>query len=343
LKANRPVLGLTIGDPAGVGTEVCIKVLSRREVSGTCRPILYGDEGVVRRAMKLLSSPMELRRIGQPSEFREGAVNVLSLDNVPEPWEYGRIQPACGRAAFEYIVRSVEDAKAGKIDGVVTGPINKEAMNSAGIRYSGMTEIFAELTGTKDYAMMLTGGPLKVIHVSTHVSIREAVERVRKDRVLQVIRLADAALRGLGIPKPRIAVAGLNPHSGENGLFGNEEIREVAPAVEAALTEGLDVTGPVPPDTVFVKAAAGKFDIVVVMYHDQGHIPLKLLDFMGGVNVTVGIPLIRTSVDHGTAFDIAGTGAADETSMVKAIELGVQFVRNRKDRAGSIRIPSPGS
>jgi 4-hydroxythreonine-4-phosphate dehydrogenase len=327
---KRPVLGLTIGDPAGVGPEICVKALSRKEVVEICRPVLYGDEGVLRRAMKVVPTPVELHRIVQAAEFRDGVMNVISLDNMPGAWEYGSVQAACGRAAFEFIVRAVEDAKAGKIAGVVTGPINKESMNTAGMHYAGMTEVFAELTGTKDYSMMLTGGPLKVIHVSTHLSMREAVERVRKERVLRVIRLAEAALRDLGYARRRIAVAGLNPHSGENGLFGLEEEREVIPAIEAAREEGLDVTGPVPPDTVFMKAAAGSFDIVVAMYHDQGHIPLKLLDFMGGVNVTVGIPIIRTSVDHGTAFDIAGKGTADETSMIKAIELGVQFALNRK-------------
>ncbi len=327
---KHPVLGLTIGDPAGVGPEICVKALSRKEVVEICRPVLYGDEGVLRRAMEVVPTPVELHRIGQAAEFRDGVMNVISLDNMPDSWEYGSVQATCGRAAFEYIVRAVEDAKAGKIAGVVTGPINKESMNTAGMHYAGMTEVFAELTGTKDYAMMLTGGPLKVIHVSTHLSMREAMDRVKKERVLRVIRLADASLRDLGYAHRRIAVAGLNPHSGENGLFGSEEAQEVIPAIEAAKEEGLDVTGPVPPDTVFMKAATGMFDIVVAMYHDQGHIPLKLLDFMGGVNVTVGIPVIRTSVDHGTAFDIAGKGIADETSMVKAIELGVQFALNRR-------------
>ena len=327
---KRPVLGLTIGDPAGVGPEICVKALSRKEVAEICRPVLYGDEGVLRRAMGVVSTPLELHRIGQAAEFRDGVMNVISLDNMPDTWEYGRVQATCGKAAFEFIVRAVEDAKEGKIAGVVTGPINKESMNTAGMHYAGMTEVFAELTGTKDYSMMLTGGPLKVIHVSTHLSMREAVERVKKERVLRVIRLADASLRDLGYAHRRIAVAGLNPHSSENGLFGLEEEREVIPAIEAAKAEGLDVTGPVPPDTVFMKASTGMFDIVVAMYHDQGHIPLKLLDFMGGVNVTVGIPVIRTSVDHGTAFDIAGKGIADETSMIKAIELGVQFALNRR-------------
>jgi 4-hydroxythreonine-4-phosphate dehydrogenase len=328
---KRPVLGITIGDPAGIGPEICIKALARKEIAEICRPVLYGDEKVLRRAMEGLSAPLELHRIGQPAEFRDGVINVISLDNMPETWEYGKVQAACGRAAFEYIVRAVEDAKAKQIAGVVTGPINKESMNTAGMHYAGMTEIFAELTGTKDYSMMLTGGPLKVIHVSTHLSMREAIERVKKERVLRVIHLADAMLRDLGYAHRRIAVAGLNPHSSENGLFGIEEEQEVIPAIEAAKKEGLDVTGPVPPDTVFMKAATGMFDIVVAMYHDQGHIPLKLLEFMGGVNVTVGIPVIRTSVDHGTAFDIAGKGTADETSMIKAIELGVQFALNRRN------------
>ncbi len=328
---ERPLLGITIGDPAGAGPEICIKALNKKEVSDMCRPILYGDEKVLRRAMGIVPCRLNLLRIQSPSEYRDGFLNLISLDNMPATWEYAKVQAPCGKAAFEFIVRAIEDAKSKKIAGVVTGPINKEAMNSAGIHYAGMTEIFADLTGAKDYAMMLTGGPLKVIHVSTHVSMKEAIERVKKDRVLRVIRLAEEAMKDLGIEKPRIGVAGLNAHAGENGLFGDEELNDVVPAIQEAKKEGLDVTGPVPPDTVFLKAVNGMFDIVVVMYHDQGHIPLKLLDFMGGVNVTVGIPILRTSVDHGTVFGKAGKGTADESSMIKAIELAVQFARNRKE------------
>ncbi|HOV39349.1 MAG TPA: 4-hydroxythreonine-4-phosphate dehydrogenase PdxA [Spirochaetales bacterium] len=328
---ERPLLGITIGDPAGAGPEICIKALNKKEVSDMCRPVLYGDEKVLRRAIGIVPTRLSLLRIQSPLEYKDGFLNLISLDNMPDTWEYAKVQAPCGKAAFEFIVRAIEDAKAKKIAGVVTGPINKEAMNSAGIHYAGMTEIFADLTGAKDYAMMLTGGPLKVIHVSTHVSMKEAIERVKKDRVLRVIRLAQEAMRDLGIEKPRIAVAGLNAHAGENGLFGNEELNEVVPAIQEAKREGLDVTGPVPPDTVFLKAVNGMFDMVVVMYHDQGHIPLKLLDFMGGVNVTVGIPILRTSVDHGTVFGKAGKGTADESSMIKAIELAVQFARNRKE------------
>ncbi len=327
---ERPILGFTIGDPAGAGPEICIKALNKQEVTDSCRAVLYGDEKIMRRAMGIVPPKMDLHVIGDPSEYRDGVMNLISLDNMPDTWDFAKVQASCGKAAFEFIVRAVEDAKAKKIAGVVTGPINKESMNMAGIHYAGMTEIFADLTDTKDYSMMLTGGPLKVIHVSTHVSMREATERVKKDRVLRVIQLAQEALLDLGYEHPRIAVAGLNPHASENGLFGNEESREVIPAIEEAKKQGLDVTGPVPPDTVFLKAVNGMFDIVVVMYHDQGHIPLKLLDFMGGVNVTVGIPVIRTSVDHGTVFGKAGKGTADETSMLKAIELGVQFALHRQ-------------
>lgn len=327
---DRPILGFTIGDPSGAGPEICIKALNKPEVTEICRPVLYGDEKVIRRAMKIVPPRMDLRIIREPAEYQDGFMNLISLDNMPDHWDYAKVQASCGKAAFEFIVRAVEDAKAKKIEGVVTGPINKEAMNAAGIHYAGMTEIFADLTGTKDYAMLLTGGPLKVIHVSTHVSMKQAIERVKKDRVLRVIRLAHQAMRELGVEKPRIGVAGLNAHAGENGLFGDEELKEVIPAIEAARKEGLEVTGPVPPDTVFLKAVNGMFDIVVVMYHDQGHIPLKLLDFMGGVNVTVGIPILRTSVDHGTVFGKAGKGTADESSMIKAVQLAVQFAKHRR-------------
>jgi len=327
---ERPLLGLTIGDPAGVGPEICIKALNRAEVAEACRPVLYGDEGVLRRAMEVVPSKLALRRIESAADYRDGAMNIISLDNLSFGWERGRVQPACGKAAFEFIVRAIEEAKAGKIEGVVTAPINKEALHAAGIDYAGMTEIFADLTGTSEYAMMLVGGPLKVIHVSTHVALREACDRVKRGRVLSVIRLADEALRALGHDHPRIAVCGLNPHAGENGLFGREELEEIVPAIEEARRDNIEVTGPVPPDTVFLKAVDGAFDIVVVMYHDQGHIPLKLLDFMGGVNVTVGIPIVRTSVDHGTAFDKAGKGTAEETSMIRAIELGARFAVGRR-------------
>jgi 4-hydroxythreonine-4-phosphate dehydrogenase len=281
------------------------------------------------KAKAIVKSDIEIAVLNEPSDYQEGKLNLISLDVMKEEWEYAKIQASCGRAAFAFIERAIQDALDKKIETVVTGPINKEALNKAGLHYAGMTEIFAEKTNTKDYAMMLTGGPLKVIHVSTHVSVREACNRVKKDRVYTVIKLAEQALRDLGYDNPKIGVAGLNPHAGEHGLFGDEEEKEIEPAIEKARAEGIEIWGPVPPDTVFLHCKNGRYDIVVVMYHDQGHIPLKLLDFMGGVNVTVGIPVVRTSVDHGTVFGKAGKGTVDSTSMNNAILLGRQFAINR--------------
>ena len=327
---TKPIIGITVGDPSGVGPEISVKTLKNQEVLSSCLPVLYGDEYALRRVLSIVRSDMPLAVIEDPGEAREGRINLLSSGVVNEPYEFAKVQGKCGRAAFAYIKHAIEDALSKKIDAVVTGPIHKEALHEGGVNYSGHTEIFADLTGTKNYAMLLTGGGIRVIHVSTHVSLRQACDRAKKERILAVIRLADDAVKGLGVPAPRIAVAGLNPHSGENGLFGDEEMKEISPAIEAARSEGMDVTGPVPPDTVFVKALKGDSDIVVAMYHDQGHIPLKLTDFMGGVNITVGLPIIRTSVDHGTAYGKAGKGTADEASMLAAVRAAVQFVQNKR-------------
>lgn len=327
---TKPIIGITVGDPSGAGPEISVKTLKNPEVLSSCLPVLYGDEYVLRRVLSIVRSDMPLAVIEDPREAREGRINLISSGVVNEPYEFAKVQGKCGQAAFAYIKHAIEDALAEKIDAVVTGPIHKEALHEGGVNYSGHTEIFADLTGTENYAMLLTGGGIRVIHVSTHVSLRQACDRVKKERILAVIRLANDAVKGLGVPAPRIAVAGLNPHSGENGLFGDEEMKEISPAIEAARSEGMDVTGPVPPDTVFVKALKGDSDIVVAMYHDQGHIPLKLTDFMGGVNITVGLPIIRTSVDHGTAYGKAGKGTADEASMLAAVRAAVQFVQNKR-------------
>lgn len=241
-----------------------------------------------------------------------------------------------GNAAFQYVKKVIELAMERQIDATVTNALNKEAMNLAGHHFSGHTEIYAEYTGTRKYTMMLAHENLRVVHVSTHVSLREACDRVKKDRILEVIRIADQACRQLGITRPKIGVAGLNPHSGENGMFGREEIEEITPAIEEAKAEGILADGPVPPDTVFSKARGGWYDIVVAMYHDQGHIPLKVVGFVynheekkwdavAGVNVTLGLPIIRASVDHGTAFDQAGTGLASELSLVNAVDYAVRM------------------
>lgn len=327
---GKPVIGITIGDPAGVGPEVTLKAFKNKKIFNICIPVVIGDINVIKKAGTIVGYDSEINLIEGTDQCKEGKLNLLSLDNVDFDYRFGSIQPECGRVAFEYIKTGIELALAGNIDSVVTAPIHKEALNLAGFHYSGHTEIFADLTNTKDYAMMLASEPLKVIHVSTHVSLRKACDMVKQERVYKVIKLAYEGIKGLGVQAPRIAVAGLNPHAGETGLFGDEEIKEIIPAVERAKQEGFNVTGPLPPDTIFLHCKEGKYDIAVVMYHDQGHIPLKLLDFMGGVNITVGLPIIRTSVDHGTAFGKAGKGTADETSMIKAIETAVQFVINRQ-------------
>ena len=248
-------------------------------------------------------------------------MDVLAVGEVPGDLSFGELDARAGDAAFRYLKRATELASAGRVGAIATAPLNKEAMHLAGHRYPGHTEILAELTGTEDYAMMLVTDELKVIHVSTHVSLREAIERVRPERELAVMQLAHDALRKLGVESPKVAVAGLNPHAGENGLFGTEDAEYIRPAVEEARAREIEASGPWPPDTVLMRARRGEFDVVVVQYHDQGHIPVKLMGFDTGVNVTVGLPFFRTSVDHGTAFDIAGTGKADHASMRAALDL----------------------
>lgn len=341
---QRPILGISAGDPAGIGAEVALKALGHAEIYGICRPVVVADRRVLEEARRFCGLDLEVRAVADPAEglYRHGTVDVLDLANLgPDELRYGKVTVAQGRASFEYVRRVIELALAGAVDGTVTGPINKEAINAAGFHYSGHTEIFAELTGSMEYAMMLAAGNFRVAHVSTHVSLVEACRRVKKDRILRVIRLTRDALLRFGIAAPRIAVAGLNPHCGEGGLFGDEDAREILPAVEEAKTRGIDAEGPIPADTVFPKMKGGMYDAVVVMYHDQGHIPIKLIGFeydeatgswvgMSGVNVTLGLPVIRTSVDHGTAFDRAGQGRANEQSMLDAIRLAATLARTRQ-------------
>jgi 4-hydroxythreonine-4-phosphate dehydrogenase len=345
--AGRPLVGISIGDPAGIGPEVCLKALSLPEVYEQCVPIVYADRRVLEDAMELTGKDFSLRAVDSPAraEGRLGAIDFIDPGIITgkDQYSYGQVALRSGEAAFQYVVRAIKDAMAGLIAAVVTGPINKEAINLAGHHYAGHTEIFAGYTGTANYGMLLSAGSLNVIHVTTHVSLRDACDLITRDRVLSTIRLADLALRLMGRESRRIAVAGLNPHASENGLFGKEEERAIIPAVNEARAGGLDITGPLPPDTVFVKALGGQADIVVAMYHDQGHIPLKLLGFrldsatglftqMSGINTTIGLPIIRSSVDHGTAYDRAGKNLANCQSMVEAIAMAVTFARNR-DRA----------
>jgi len=337
--ASLPLLGITMGDPGGVGPEVCAKALAAPDIYRICRPLIIGDATIMANAVAFSHLDLAVNSCSAVAEgrFSWQTIDVLDLANLPlAELRHKTDTAAQGRASFQYIKRAIELALAGKIDGTVTAPISKAAINAAGFHYSGHTEIYGELTGTTDYAMMLSDGSFRVTHVSTHVSLREACDRVKMKRVLKVIELTAATVRQLGIEQPRIAVAGLNPHCGEGGLFGTEDEREIAPAVAAAVAGGIDAEGPLPADTVFSKMQGGRYDAVVVMYHDQGHIPAKLIGFhynektdtwdqMSGVNVTIGLPIIRTSVDHGTAYDRAGDGRATPQSMIEAIRLAARL------------------
>lgn len=328
----KPVVAITMGDATGVGPEIIVKALDDQGVYDVCRPLIIGDRGIMERAARIVGKPFAFRAIGDVAEarFEFRTVDVLDLANLPPDLPFAKVDARAGKAAYEYLAKAVALAMSGQIGAIATAPLHKEALNAAGYPFPGHTEILAHLSGTRDYAMMLASDKLRVIHVTTHVALRKACDLINKDRVLRVIQLADQAVRALGIDRPRIAVAGLNPHSGEGGLFGNEEIAEIIPAVEEAKRRGFTVFGPIAPDTVFYRAAAkGEFDIVVVMYHDQGHIPMKVLAFETGVNVTVGLPFIRTSVDHGTAFGKAGKGTADSRSMTEAIYLAARMARGR--------------
>jgi 4-hydroxythreonine-4-phosphate dehydrogenase len=331
-----PLVAVTLGDPAGVGPEIIVKTFADPQFSEENRAVVVGDETILKRAINLLDLTLNLNVISRPVEgnFGSGVIDLIPASELPEDLPFGELDERAGAAAFEYVKRATEFALEGEVEAVCTAPLNKEAMHLGGYKYPGHTEILAELTGTKDYAMMLVAEDLRVIHVSTHVSLKEAIERVRPERELTVIRLARDALLRLGVSDPKIAVAGLNPHAGESGLFGDEDAERIRPAVERAREEGIDVSGPWAADTIFSRARKGEFNMVVVQYHDQGHVPIKLLGFESGVNVTVGLPFFRTSVDHGTAFDIAGTGKADHTSLKTALDLA-RVLADSQENEGS--------
>lgn len=340
---SRTRLAITMGEPAGIGAEIIVKALSQKDIYIKCIPVVIGDRAVLDDSMRICRLKLGIREIDEP-EAAAGDYGVVELINLgclsSGDWTYKKNTALGGHVSYAYVTRAIQFAKEQRVDAVVTAPISKESLHLAGFPYNGHTEIFAEQTGTKDFAMLLASKKIHVIHVSTHVSLREACDNVKKERVLEVIRLADRGMRQLGYKRPHIAVAGLNPHCSENGLFGDEEEKEIIPAVEAARQEGLNVSGPLSPDTVFVQCMAGQYDVVVAMYHDQGHIPLKLTGFeydlehnryrsVNGINVTIGLPIIRTSVDHGTAFGKAGEGRANPDSMLDAIDAAVRMVENQ--------------
>ena len=326
---SKNALAITMGDPCGIGPEICAALFHNPNTP--IHAFVIGDATRLRLAVKILNIPLEVHEIASvtDAQFKPGTLEVLQVGTLPEDLPFSQVRAEAGRAAYDYVVRGIELARAGSIAGIVTAPLNKEAMNKAGIHYPGHTEILADFAGTSDYAMMLVSKRLRSILVSIHVPMRQALEAVTFENELRIIRLAHRTLIEMGLQAPRLAVAGLNPHASENGMFGSEDLEIIAPAVQAARNEGIDVQGPFPGDTVFTRALKGDFDLVVAQYHDQGLIPIKLLDFDNGVNITVGLDFIRTSVDHGTAFDIAGKGTADPSSLRSALELAHQLVQNK--------------
>jgi len=340
--SELPIIAITMGDPGSIGPEIAVKALQQRSIHEICRPLLIGDAKVFEQIIDKLKVNVKVNAVSQVADakFKLGTIDVFDL-NITDvnKLQFGKIDAMCGEASFQAVKKAIELAMAKEVDATVTGPINKKSINEAGHHFAGHTEIYAHFTGTKKYAMLLVEDNINVIHVSTHVSLRQAVDLVKKERIVQVIELIVDGLKRLGKTNLKIGVAGLNPHAGDSGLFGTEDDEEIMPAVQEAKQLGYDVEGPVPPDTMFAKAAMGAYGGVVAMYHDQGHIPFKLagfkwnavkqqMDSVKGVNITLGLPIIRTSVDHGTAFEIAGKGIASADAMILAIESAVQLSKN---------------
>ena len=329
----QPIIAITIGDPAGIGPEVTAKALTHDEVWACCRPLVVGDAGVMRRAAALAGLGGGFHAITDPSEARydPAAPDLLDLANVDPALQPGVVSVAAGVASAAFIERAVELARTGQAAAMATGPINKAALKLAKIPYIGHTEMIAELLDSPRVTTMLATEGLRVVHVTRHVPLADVAKEITHENVLETVRLTDTGLRQMGIPQPRIAVAALNPHGGDEGLMGRQEIEAIGPAVEDARSEGIAATGPIPADSVFFRAIRGEFDVVVAMFHDQGHIPIKTHGFERSITVTLGLPIIRTSVDHGTAFDIAWKGVANEESMVEAIRLAAQLVAGKRD------------
>jgi 4-hydroxythreonine-4-phosphate dehydrogenase len=325
-----PVFALTMGDPAGIGAEIAVKALLS-EAIGDCRVAVIGDLSALLPEAGRLGKTANVQVVTDIRDAQPGRIAILDMKQLPpNGFGVGRVSAACGKASYAYILKGIELAQEGIAAGVITGPINKEALKMAGINYPGHTEILADACGIKEFSMVFYLRGVAVAHVTTHVSLRQAIDLITPDRVLTHIRLLDGALKRLGTKAPRIAVGGLNPHAGENGLFGDEEKNMIAPAIEMARGEGIEISGPYPPDTVFMRAFRHEFDGVVSMLHDHGFVALKSLDFEHGVNITIGLPIIRTSVGHGTAFDIAGKGLASPESLLSAIDAARLLHKNRE-------------
>ena len=325
---SREIIAIPMGDPAGIGPEITAKSLANKEIYEMCKPVVVGDAEVFQKAIEIVEKDLKINVISNPSEgkFEYGTVDLIDLNNINiDELVYGEVQAQCGKAAFEYIKTSVDLALNDEVKALATTPINKESLKAANVPYIGHTEMLEDLTNTKDPLTMFQVKGMRIFFLTRHVSLKEAISQMTKERVRDYLVRCDKALQRLGVENRKFAVAGLNPHSGENGLFGREEIDEIGPGIEAAVAEGIDAVGPVPADSVFFQALNGKYDAVLSLYHDQGHIAAKMTDFHRTISITNGLPFLRTSVDHGTAFDIAGKNIASSVSMEECIKLAAQY------------------
>jgi 4-hydroxythreonine-4-phosphate dehydrogenase len=329
---SKPIIAITMGDAAGVGPEIIMKSLAHPEVYAQCSPLVIGDAERLREAGRFCASQLQVRSLAAGefanAGYKFGMVDCIDLKLIPVGLPWGRLSPQAGDAAYQYLVVAAQIALEGKVAAICTAPLNKEALQAAGHKFPGHTELLAHLTGTPEVSMMLSTPKMKVLHVTTHIGLMDAIARIEPGLVERTIERGHAALLKSGIINPRIGVCGINPHAGENGLFGyGEEEQKIVPAIAACRERGWNVDGPLPADTLFYRAQRGDFDLVIAMYHDQGHGPVKVLGLESGVNITIGLPVVRTSVDHGTAFDIAGTGKADERSLLEALRQAVQLAQ----------------
>ena len=328
---NRPIIGIPLGDPAGVGPEIVVKSLNFDEIYEVSRPVVIGDKGTIEQAMKFCDIKLDINVIEDPKDglYSKGTIDLIDLNNIDiKNFKIGQVQAEGGRAAFDYIKTTIDLALEKKVDAMATTPINKESLKAAGVPYIGHTEILEDLTNTDNPLTMFQVFNLRVFFMTRHVSLRQACDLVKEETVYEFIQRCKEALEVIGVENPRLAIAGLNPHSGENGLFGNEEVDEIAPAVKRAQDLGIDVVGPIPADSVFHFGLKGRYDAVLSLYHDQGHIATKMVDFERTISITNNMPFLRTSVDHGTAFDIAGSGKVSEVSMVEAIKLAALYAQD---------------
>lgn len=322
------IVAIPMGDAAGIGPEITVKSLANERIYEVCQPLVIGSAKVLQKAIEVTNVPLKLNVVSSPTDgnYTFGTVDILDLDNINiEQLQPGVVQAQCGQAAFEYVKKSIELAMAKEVKSIATTPINKESLNAAGVKYIGHTEMLEDLANSRDPLTMFQVNNLRIFFLTRHVSLKQAINQMTKERVFDYVTRCHEALKRLGIDSPKLAVAGLNPHSGEGGLFGMEELEEIRPGIETAISEGYDVVGPVPADSVFFQALNGKYDAVLSLYHDQGHIAAKMTDFHRTISITNGLPFLRTSVDHGTAFDIAWKNIASSVSMEECIKLAAEY------------------